>query len=83
MKYQDMTLEISDAATPTEDDKRFGIFKIRVLMSPAGEMTANDAVTVQYDEKDLQPTVKGEDRHTWRDEVGPVRAVQFYGWQND
>lgn len=62
MKYQDMTIEISDAATRTADDKRIGTFTVRVLTSPVGEMTASDAVTVEYDDKDLQSTLGKLDR---------------------
>lgn len=57
MNYQDMTLEISDAATRTQEDKRIGMFKVRVLASPAGEMPPGEAVAVEYDDKDLQSTL--------------------------
>jgi hypothetical protein len=62
MNYQDMTVEILDAATRTADDKRIGSFKVRVLSSPAGEMSAADAVAVEYDDKDLQSALGKLDR---------------------
>lgn len=57
MNYQDMILEVSDAATTREGDKRIGTFKVRVLTSPVGEMPPGDAVTIEYDDKDLQSTL--------------------------
>ena len=50
MKYEDMVIEATDfERIRTEDKRRLGSFKVRVLQSPAGEMKAEDAVPVQYD----------------------------------
>ena len=54
MHYEDMTLEVSEFTTRTEDGRRFGTFKVRVLQSPAGEMAPGEAVVVEYNDKDLQ-----------------------------
>lgn len=62
MNYQDMILEVSDAETKRDGDKRIGAFKVRVLTSPGGEMTVNDAMTVEYDDKNLQSTLTKLDR---------------------
>lgn len=62
MKYQDMILEMFDAETKRDGDKRSGAFKVRVLTSPAGEMPPGDAVTIEYDDKELQATLGKLDR---------------------
>jgi hypothetical protein len=54
MQYTDMTLEASEFKTRAEDSRRIGSFRIRVLESPAGEMAPGEAVTVEWDDKDLQ-----------------------------
>lgn len=55
MVYHDMELEAFDAAVERNADKsRRGRFKVRVLHSPAGEMKAEEAAAVEYDDKELQ-----------------------------
>ncbi|WP_295396824.1 CHAT domain-containing protein [uncultured Thiodictyon sp.] len=62
MKYDDMTLEVSDVSTRTEEDKRLNAFKVRVLASSVGDMAPGDAVAVEYDDKDLQSNLAKLDR---------------------
>lgn len=62
MNYQDIVLEVSDAEMQRDGDKRIGTFKVRVLASPAGEMSPGDAVIVEYDDKGLQATLGKLDR---------------------
>jgi len=52
--YQDMILEAYDFERVSEENKRLGRFKVRVLNSPAGEMRPDDAIPVEYDEQKLQ-----------------------------
>lgn len=55
MHYQDMIIEATDAHVErTADKNRIGRFKVRVLASPAGEMSAAQAIPVEYDDKTLQ-----------------------------
>jgi len=54
MRYEEMTLELSGAMVRAEDDRRVGRYRVRVLQSPAGEMTPEQAVPVEYDDRDLQ-----------------------------
>ena len=56
--YQDMTIEASDFERVSEGKKKLGRFQVRVLSSPAGEMKPEEAVPVQYDEQQLQKTLK-------------------------
>ncbi len=56
--YQDMIVEASDFERFSEENRRFGRFKVRVLSSPAGEMTAEQAISVAYDEQQLQTMLK-------------------------
>ena len=45
MRYEDMIIEASGAEiVRTADKRRLGKFKVRVLESPAGEMTPEQAV---------------------------------------
>lgn len=62
MHYEDMNLEVSEFVTRTEDGRRLGTFKVRVLQSPAGEMAAAEAVEVEYDDKGLQSSLGKLDR---------------------
>jgi tetratricopeptide (TPR) repeat protein len=62
MHYEDLTLEISEFATRTENGRRLGIFKVRVLQSPAGEMAPSEAVIAEYNDKDLQSSLAKLDR---------------------
>jgi hypothetical protein len=54
MHYEDMTVEISEFTSHTENDRRLGTFKVRVLESPAGEMAPADAIEIEYNDKELQ-----------------------------
>jgi hypothetical protein len=54
MHYEDLTLEVADARLESKDGGRSGRFTVRVLASPAGEMRPEQAVLVEYDDKDLQ-----------------------------
>ena len=54
MRYEDLTLEVADARLESKDGARRGRFTVRVLASPAGEMRPEQAVPVEYDDKDLQ-----------------------------
>ncbi|HEY54082.1 MAG TPA: CHAT domain-containing protein [Caldilineae bacterium] len=56
--YRDMTIEVSDFERVSEGKKRFGRFKVRVLSSPAGEMKPEEAIPVEYDERQLLETLK-------------------------
>jgi len=62
MQYTDMTLEASEFKTRAEDSRRIGSFRVRVLQSPAGEMAPDEAVTVEWDDKDLQSKLAALDR---------------------
>jgi hypothetical protein len=58
MQYEDVVIEAFDARIVRTDDKRrLGSFKVRMLKSPAGEMTLEQAVAVKYDQKVLQATL--------------------------
>ena len=52
--YQDMIIEASDFERISEGNKRLGRFKVQVLSSPAGEMKPGEAISVEYDEQQLQ-----------------------------
>lgn len=55
MHYEDMIIEASEAKhVRTSDKRRLGQFEVRVLSSPAGEMKPEEAVPVEYDDKELQ-----------------------------
>lgn len=54
MRYEDLTIEVADAGVDRQGGARRGHFKVRVLASPAGEMRPEEAVPVEYDDKDLQ-----------------------------
>jgi len=59
MQYENMIVEASDAQlVRTEDKRRLGRFKLRVLLSPAGEMRPEDAVAVEYDDRLLQSRLR-------------------------
>ena len=78
MRYDDMIVELSDATTRREDDKRLGAFKVRVLASPVGEMAPGDAGTVEYDDKALQSALaKLDDREL--DEAGLMALGRTLG----
>ena len=61
MRYEELTLELSGAMV-RDDDRRVGRYRVRVLQSPAGEMTPEQAVLVEYDDKDLQRSLDKLDR---------------------
>jgi len=59
MKYHDMEIEASEAKVERDADKRsWRRFKVRVSRSPAGEMTPEQAVVVQCDERALQERLR-------------------------
>jgi hypothetical protein len=63
MKYLDVVIEASDVKIERDADKSWRRrFKVRVLGSPAGDMTPDQAVLVQCNEKDLQERLRGLDR---------------------
>ncbi|MDD5630843.1 MAG: hypothetical protein PHI13_02270, partial [Methylococcales bacterium] len=63
MKYLDVVIEASEAKVERDTDKRWWRrFKVRILASPAGDMTPDQAVLVQCDEKDLQTQLRALDR---------------------
>ena len=58
-----MTLELSEfTRTRTEDRRTVGRFKVRVLESPAGEMKPEEAVAVEYDDRELQASLQQLDK---------------------
>jgi len=62
MNYDDITLEVSDLTIRLSDDRRLGTFKVRVLQSPAGEMTPDQAASVEFNDSDLQMSLAKLDR---------------------
>jgi hypothetical protein len=62
MYYDEMTLELSESSSRSENDRRLGTFKVRILQSPAGEMAAGEEVRVEYNDKDLQSGLGKLDR---------------------
>ena len=62
MNYDDITLEVSDLTIRMSDDRRLGTFKVRVLQSPAGEMTPDQAASVEFNDSDLQMSLAKLDR---------------------
>jgi hypothetical protein len=55
MTYRDMTIEVAEAGrTRAEDRRTIGRFKVRVFASPAGDMTPDQAIPVEYDDGELQ-----------------------------
>ena len=61
MTYHDMTIEVAEA-TRTEDRRMRGRFKVCVFQSPAGEMAADQAVPVEYDDGELQRALRQLER---------------------
>lgn len=56
--YQDMIVEAFEADLVTTPEKdQLGHFKVRVISSPAGEMKAEEAVLVKYDDRQLQSSL--------------------------
>ena len=53
MHYSDMELELTGSLI-SDSGKRTGSYDVRVLRSPAGEMTADQAMPVEYDDRQLQ-----------------------------
>lgn len=53
MHYNTMELEITGSLTSI-GGTRTGTYRVRVLRSPAGEMTVDEAVPIEYDDKKLQ-----------------------------
>jgi hypothetical protein len=63
MHYENMTVEASKFSTRSENKRGIEEFRVRVLESPAGDMTPDEAVRIEYDDKDLQRTLtKLDDR---------------------
>jgi hypothetical protein len=63
MTYHDMTIEVAEATrTRTEDRRMRGRFKVWVFQSPAGEMAADQAVPVEYDDGELQRALRQLER---------------------
>ena len=61
--YRDMTIEVAEATrTRTEDRRMKGRFKVWVFGSPAGEMAADQAVPVEYDDGELQQALRQLER---------------------
>ena len=59
MHYHDIIIEAAGAKVERMPDKtRLGSFTVRVLASPAGEMTPEQATPVSYDDKALQAQVQ-------------------------
>ncbi|MBC8160725.1 MAG: hypothetical protein H7Z42_05845, partial [Roseiflexaceae bacterium] len=59
MHYHDMIIEAAGAKIQRMPDKtRQGSFTVRVLASPAGEMTPEQATPVGYDDKAMQAQVQ-------------------------
>ena len=59
MQYDDMVIEAFEAELlRTPDKRRVGRFKVRVFSSPAGEMKPEEAVPVEYDDKELQASLQ-------------------------
>jgi HEAT repeat protein len=59
MQYENMIVEASDAQLArTEDKRRLVRFKVRVLMSPAGEMRPDEALAIEYDDRQLQSRLR-------------------------
>ena len=59
MEYRVMEIEAFDATIEaTEDGHYQGKFKVRVLRSPAGEMSLDQATIVEYDDDALQSRVQ-------------------------
>ena len=55
MLYEDMIIEAYEAElVKTQDKGRVGRFKVRVISSPDGEMKPEEALPVEYDDKQLQ-----------------------------
>jgi|RhiMetdeSRZDD1v2_1073273.scaffolds.fasta_scaffold13530_10 CHAT domain-containing protein len=57
MKYHDLTIEASDVSIESADQRLRASFKVRVLASPAGEMTPDQALRVECDMQKLQSEV--------------------------
>jgi hypothetical protein len=59
MKYHDMVIEASDFERKLSPEKMWeGRFKVRVFSSPEGEMSPEQAVTVQFDDGQLQASLQ-------------------------
>jgi len=59
MDYQDMIIEASDDQREVTSDKRRLLrFKVRVIVSPAGEMAADSAIGVEIDERELRAALQ-------------------------
>lgn len=69
-----MVIEASNATlTETADSQRKGTFQVRVLSSPAGEMRPEEAISVAYDDKQLQATIDQLDTRA----MGHKELVEF------
>ena len=62
MHYEEMILELSESTLRSENNRRMGTFKVRILQSPSGEMASDQAVPVEYNDKDLQTSLGKLDR---------------------
>lgn len=62
MEYQDFVIEALDVQFEKKEKQRLGRFKVRVLNSPTREMTPEQVITVEYDDKELQFLITELDR---------------------
>jgi CHAT domain/NACHT domain len=59
MQFKNIDIEVFNAKlVPTADNRRVGSFQVRVKNSPAGEMKIEQAVAIEYDDKQLQATLQ-------------------------
>jgi CHAT domain len=56
MQYSTMELELTGSLI-SNGGTRMGAYRVRVLHSPAGEMTAEQAIPIEYDDKQLQSSL--------------------------
>jgi hypothetical protein len=64
MEYLDFVVEAMDAQIEKKDKQRIGRFKVRVLTSPTREMTPEQDIPVEYDDKALQTALAQLDHRT-------------------
>jgi hypothetical protein len=56
MQYNDMELELTGSLI-SSGGTRTGSYHVRVLRSPAGEMTPEEAIPIEYDDRQLQSSL--------------------------
>ncbi|HWQ11223.1 MAG TPA: CHAT domain-containing protein [Roseiflexaceae bacterium] len=64
MQYEDMIIEATQARVETKDGSRVGSFRVRVIESPEGALSDEQAVTVSYDHKALEVEIGKLDRRS-------------------